>query len=803
MTRARELETSELRWSCGESLIGGQSSDDLEDLHEILGQRRALDAVQFGIGIRSDGYNMFVLGPPGLGKRSTLQRFLGEKSATQDRPDDWCYLHNFESPHKPVALRLPAGRGLHLKRSMAALVEELRTAIPAALKIEEHNTRIQEVERAAKERHESAFRELSDRAVARGLQLVQTPQGYAMAPMRDGEAIGSQEFEKLDPAERDKIERAVAEFQEELKALVEQVPERRKEMRQKIDEINRQATRAATCAPFRELRSEYHEMSAVCDYLTAVEQDVIESADEFLPHDERSEAMSTMGLPQQSGLTRYEVNLLVDNSTTDGGPVVFENHPSYQNLLGRVEHESRMGTLVTQFNLIKPGALHRANGGYLVIDALKLLQQPFAWEGVKRALNTKQMSIESLGEATGTISTVTLEPEPIPLDVKVILVGDRMLYYTLYQQDRDVAELFKVAADFDEQMERTDESCRLYARYLATMVRQEGLRPFETPALANVIEHSVRLAGDAEKLSTSMQTIVSLLREADYWASNDEATTVTARHVTLAIEKQVYRSNRVQMQVYERIRRGTVLIDTSGRQVGQVNGLSVIDMGNYAFGQPSRITATTRIGKGDVIDIEREVELGGALHSKGVLILSSFLATRFAKSKPLALAASLVFEQSYGLVDGDSASAAELCALMSSLADVPIDQGLAITGSVNQRGCVQAIGGVNEKIEGFFDVCSSLGLNGRQGVLIPSANVKHLMLRDDVVAAVASNQFRVCAVESIDQALQLLTGLEAGAPDENGQYPDDSVNGRVARRLDELFALRQAMTGGADEPEKP
>jgi lon-related putative ATP-dependent protease len=470
--------------------------------------------------------------------------------------------------------------------------------------------------------------------------------------------------------------------------------------------------------------------------------------------------------------------------------------------MGLAEHESRMGTLFTQFTLIKPGALHRANGGYLVLDALKVLQQPFAWDGLKRALNAKELQIESLGESLSLISTVTLEPQPIPLDVKVILVGDRMLYYMLYEHDRDFAELFKVAADFDEQMDRSPENCQLYARYIATMARQEKYRPFDKRAVARVIEESARIAGDSEKLSTSMQSIANLLREADYWASTDNAPTVTEKHVEVAIDKQVYRANRVRTRVYEQIKRGTVLIDTSGACIGQVNGLSVIDMGNFSFGQPSRITATVRIGKGEVIDIEREVDLGGAIHSKGVLILSSFLATRFAENRPLSLSGSLVFEQSYGRVDGDSASVAELCALLSALARIPIQQSFAVTGSVDQRGQVQPIGGVNDKIEGFFDVCSARGLTGEQGVLIPRSNVKHLMLRSDVVDAVAAGKFHVHAVETVDEAIAILTGIPAGEANAAGEYPPGTVNQRVAARMDELFQIRQQLSQQGKEEAK-
>ncbi len=799
------LPPQRLRWTCNvEEHLGIATTDDLDDLQEILGQDRALDAVQFGIGIRRDGYNMFVLGPPGLGKKSTVNHYLTQKSATEPAPDDWVYVNNFEQSHRPIALRLPRSRGAQLQRDMATLLEELQTTIPSALELEDHQHRIQDIEQEAKDRHNEAFQELAQRALERGIQLVRTPAGYAMAPVRNGEVIAPDDFENLTPEERSQVEQVVKELQEELRELVERVPRWRMETREKIKELNRHATRAAIGHLLARLREKYDDLPEVLKYFDAVEKDVVENTEEFLPTQEESPS-ALFGLPAAPAdpFHHYQVNLLVDNSETNGSPVIAESHPSYHNLVGRAEHESHMGTLVTQFMLIKPGALHRANGGYLVLDALKVLEQPYAWEGLKRALNTKQLKIESLGESLSLISTVSLEPEPIPLDVKVVLVGDRMLYYLLYQHDRDFAELFKVAADFDEQMDRTPENCRLYARYIATMARQERYRPFAASAVARVIEQSARIAGDSEKLSTSMQSIANLLREADYWASQDKADRVSRNHVELAIEKQIYRSNRVRMRVHEQIARGTVMIDTSGTAVGQVNGLSVIDMGNFSFGQPSRITANVRLGKGEVVDIEREVDLGGAIHSKGVLILSSFLATRFAQHRPLALSASLVFEQSYGRVDGDSASIAETTALMSALSGVPVKQSLAVTGSMNQRGKVQPIGGVNDKIEGFFDVCQQRGLTGEQGVVIPHSNVPHLMLRHDVVQAVEAGQFHIYAVETIDQAVTVLTGVAAGTADADGRYPPDTVNQRVAARLDELFAIRQRLAQQQKEGPEP
>jgi lon-related putative ATP-dependent protease len=530
---------------------------------------------------------------------------------------------------------------------------------------------------------------------------------------------------------------------------------------------------------------------------------VVENVKDFRAREESGRTPLTLALQGGPSFTRYQVNLLVDHSGGQGAPIVYEDNPSYANLLGRVEHSAQFGALVTDFTLIKAGALHRANGGYLMLDMRKVLMQPYAWEGLKRALRSEEINIESLGQVLGLLSTVSLEPQPIPLDVKVVLMGERILYYLLCAYDPDFRELFKVAADFDDRVARSPENSLLYARLIGTLARKGGLRPFDRTAVARVIDQSARLASDGEKLSTHMQSTADLLREADYWAGHAKQKAVSAADVQRAIDGQIRRADRLRERLYEEIKRGTILIDSEGETIGQVNGLSVLQLGDFGFGQPSRITATARLGKGEVIDIEREVELGGAIHSKGVLILSNFMASRYAQNEPLSLSASLVFEQSYGMVEGDSASVAELCALLSALANAPIKQSFGVTGSVNQHGQVQAIGGVNEKIEGFYDVCMAKGPSGTQAVLIPAANVKHLMLRDDVVAAGAAGQFHVYAVETIDEAISLLTGLPAGTADAQGNFPEGSVNYRVQQRLKELSKLRKEYSEGAKEtPEK-
>lgn len=788
---AAELDARRLRWRCDPALFEFESTDDLEDLTEILGQQRAVEAIQFGVGIRAEGYHLYVQGPPGVGKRTVVEQFLKRQAAAEPTPGDWCYVNNFDDPHKPLLLRLPPGRGARLREEMTALVDDLRTAIPAALASEEHRGRLQEVEREFESRHEQSFKELEAKAEQQGIKLLRTPSGFAMAPLRDGEVIAPEEFEKLPDDEKRRIEQAVAALQEELREVIERVPQWRKEAVDKVKGLTRETTKFAIRHLLDRFKQANADLPDVLAHLEAVERDVLAHSGEL--HVSEDEAATVLGihLDRRPFLRRYQLNLLVDNGGAKGAPVVCEDHPTYQNLIGRIEHLSEMGALVTDFTLIKPGALHKANGGYLLVDALDLLAQPYAWEGLKRALRSRDIRIESLGQALSLTSTVSLEPQAVPLDVKVVLVGDRLLYYLLFEHDPDFAQLFKVMADFDDQMDRSPENCRLYARLAASIVRREKLRPLDRSGVARVLEHAARLSGDAEKLSIHLRSVTALLHEAEYWASQEGSPRVTERHVEQAIDRQIHRADRLRERLQEEIGRGTLLIETEGAQAGQVNGLSVVQLGDFAFGHPTRVTATARLGKGEVVDIEREVKLGGAIHSKGVLILSSFLSSRYAKNEPLSLSASLVFEQSYGLVEGDSASVAELCALVSALADVPVKQSLAVTGSVNQLGDVQAIGGVNEKIEGFYDVCAARGLTGEQGVVIPEANVKHLMLRKDVVQAAAEGRFHIYAIHTADEAISLLTGVPAGERDERGEFPAGAVNQRVEARLLEFSKLRQ------------
>ena len=777
---------------CDPNTFSFNSTDDLPDLVEFIGQARAHDAIVFYAGMRHEGYNMYALGPPGTGKQSLVRRVLEQKAVDQGVPDDWCYVHNFLDPHKPRALRLPAGRGAQLRDDMARLLEELRVAIPGAFESDQYRTRVEAIRGDFDERQEKAIRALGDESAARGVALLRTPDGFVFAPTRDDKVIGPDDYEKLPDEEKARVDELIAGYQARLEEIVRSIPKWRREMRQALRRLNEETGMSVVGHLVDDLLAAYGDFPAVVEYLTAVRENVLRNTDAFLKH---GEAAIGAGGVEISSFNRYQVNLLVDHSGANGAPIVTDDNPNYNNLIGRVEHIAQLGALITDFTLIKAGSLHRANGGYLLVDARKLLTQPFAWESLKRALYAKSLRIESVGQMLSLVPTVSLEPEEIPLDIKVVLFGDRLIYYLLQDLDPEFAELFKVAADFEESMPRSDEGAQLYARLIATLVRREGLLAFHRNAVARVVEQSARMVGDAEKLTAHMQSVVDLLREADYWARQENTQRVEAAHVDRAIEAAETRSGRVKQRLQEEILRGTMLIDTAGEVVGQINALSVVELGESRFAYPTRVTATTRIGDGDVIDIEREVELSGAIHSKGVLILASFLAARYSRNRPLSLSGSLVFEQSYGFVEGDSASLAELCALLSDLAQAPIKQSLAVTGSVNQFGQVQAIGGVNEKIEGFFDICKARGLSGEQGVLIPTANIKHLMLKREVRDAVSAGQFQIYAIDTVDEAIELLTGVPAGMPDAQGKLPEGSINFRVAACVFELSLIRQEFAG--------
>ena len=719
------------------------------------------------------------MGPAGLGKHEIVRRILDESARTKETPSDWCYVHDFQSGQKPKALKLPAGRAAAFARTMDHFVEELRGAVPVAFETDEYRARRHEIDVEFQERQEKAFDELRGRGRTRGLDLIRMPMGMALAPFKDGEVMDPAVFAKLPEEEQKQIAAAMTEFQGELEKVIHDIPRLRREAGKKVRELNRIVIRTAVHDRFLEVRKVVEDVPAVQTFLDAVGEDVLTHGEDILEKKEGDTDFHDI----EAALRRYRINVLVDNAPTKGAPVVSLDHGTFPNLIGRIEHLSQMGNLVTDFTLIRPGALHRANGGYLLLDALDVLSQPLSWGALKRALRAGSIRVEMPGQSIGFVTASSLEPEPIPLDVKVVLHGDRTLYYLLHEYDPEFPGLFKVAADFEEDTPRDDEGVLAFARLVAAFNRMENLLPLQREAIARLVEHASRKAEDGGKLSLKLRDLDDLLREADCFAKKEARTSTSAADIDRALEGRERRADRLRKRILDETMRGTLLIDTAGAKVGQVNALSVLNLGESAFGHPSRVTARVRLGSGKVVDILREVEMGGPNHTKGVLILGGFLAGRFLPDLPLSLSASLVLEQSYGGVEGDSASSAELYSLLSALAEVPIRQSFAVTGSVNQHGEVQAIGGVNEKIEGFFDLCARRGLTGEQGVLIPKSNVPHLMLRRDVVAAAEAGRFRIFPVETINEGIELLTGLPAGERGPDGRFPEGSVNGRVEARL--------------------
>ncbi len=805
MTPVQSLTPEQLFRRCDLSASGFTSTAELESLQEFIGQERASQSIDLAIRMRRRGYNMFALGSAGTGKLSLVRKRVEQRAAGEPAPSDWCYVNNFDQPSRPGVLRLPAGLGRAFRSHMQRFTDDLRTGLSAAFESEEVQVRRQRLAEEVQEQQQASLTELQDKARTRNLALLRTPAGLAFAPLRDGNVLPPEEFDKLPADEQKRITNEVETLQQELQRVLYKVPGWERELRQRMRGLHEEVTGFVLNDLMDELVKSYQEFPQVLAYLEAVRKDVIAHVFDLLGEGKpaESEPSSAQLLDGKAPIRRYQVNLLVDSSESGGAPVIYESNPTYLNLIGRVEQFVQMGALVTDFMLIKPGCLHRANGGYLILDALRVLTTPYAWEGLKRALQFGQIRIESPLEMLSLTTTVSLEPEPIPLDVKVVLLGDRTLYYLLSLHDADFNELFKISADFEDELERTPESELLYARVIAEIVRKEELRPFERGAVERLIEHSARMVADSERLTTQLRAIVDVMQQADYWAGEQAATAISAGHVQQAIDAHNHRLSRIEEKMRDEVLRKTLFIATDGETAGQINALSVVQIGNYAFGHPSRITASIRLGRGEVVDIEREVQMGGPIHSKGVLILSSFLRSRYEMERPLSLAASLVFEQSYGGVEGDSASSTELYALLSAISGAPINQSLAVTGSVNQLGQVQAIGGVNEKIEGFFDLCAARGLTGQQGALIPSANVKHLMLKQAVVDAVRAGQFHIYPIETIDQGIETLTGVPAGERQPDGSYPEGTINRRVMDRLAEMAeARRKAETKDGEKRQK-
>lgn len=786
MTDHLRLDPGKLRITCDPEAFSFETTEDIDALDGIIGQHRAVSAARFGLGVRAPGYNIYLAGPSGTGKMTFALSAVKERAEEEPDPDDWCYIHNFEEPDSPRAVNLPAGQANVFKSDMEELVEELRAAIPRAFESADFEEQRTQVLRRFQEESAQALRGLEQMAQEQGFQLKRTSSGFVAVPIKEGEPLTQEEYSKLEEEERQKLEEIGKDLQGRITETLRQLRSTEREARQEIAKLEREIGLSVAVPLIDRLRERYRESSRVLTYLDQVQEDVAGSLDLFKGSEEEGRTGLAALVPEGDRFSKYRVNVLVNNARTKGAPVEVENNPTYYNLVGKMEYISQMGAMSTDFTMIKPGALHRANGGYLIVNARDVLSQVMAWDALKRALKSKCISIENIGEQFRLVPASALKPEPIPLNVKVLLLGNPLIYHLLYAYDEDFRKMFKIRADFDVQMRRNEEHMERYAHLISSLCRRENLLHFSRAAVARIVDEGTRLASDQEKLSTRFNEVVEIVYEADALASQAGASRVDREHVEEALEARVYRSNRIEERIQEMISRGKIMVDVEGKVTGQVNGIAVYSLGDYAFGKPTRITARTFMGRSGVVNIEREIRLSGRSHSKGIMILSAYLGYRFAQNKPLALSASLTFEQTYEEVDGDSASSAELYALLSSLAGVGLRQDLAVTGSVNQEGQIQPIGGVNEKVEGFYATCKARGLTGTQGIIIPIQNVDNLMLKPEVVEAVEKGEFHVYAVSHIDEGIQILTGLPAGEADSQGQFPEGSVYAMVDARLRSL-----------------
>jgi len=782
----RELSPEELSKKCDEKSLGFKTTGEIPPLKQIIGQKRAVKALKFGLDIRKQGFNIYVAGRPGTGRETAVKDFLEGFAKGKPIPSDLCYMNNFRNPYEPKAIKLPAGKGKVLKKDMSTLIEEARRLLPDAFKSDDYAAKRDSTLKGFETERKKLYEGLNKEAQDEGFVLQSSATGLLIIPLKDGKPMSEQEFLSLKPEMKKNIQKKKDKLGENLRNTVRQLKNLEAKGNEALKKMNREVALFVIEHLIDSIEEKFSKFKDVKTYLDEVQDEILDNIGQFLKDysdlSQKLEESWEIGLP----FKKFEVNVIVDNSELKGAPVIIEHNPTFGNLFGKIEKESRMGILSTDFTMIHAGSLHKANGGFLVLTAEELLQNMFSWEGLKRALMNEQITIEEAGERLGFITTKGLRPEPVPLSVKVILIGRSLLYHLLYTRVMEFKELFKVKAEFDTTMERTDENVKMYAGFVCTFCTKEELKHLEAPAVTRIIEYGSRLAEDKKKLSTKFADVGDIMREADLYATQDKSKYIKAVHINKAIEEKKYRSNLIQEKIKEMIERGIYLIDTKSESVGQANGLSIIDMGDFSFGRPSRVTVSIGMGKKGIIDIEREVKLGGAIHSKGVMILSGYLTGKYAQSKPLSLTARLVFEQSYGGIDGDSASSTELYTLLSGLSGLPIKQALAVTGSVNQKGEVQAIGGVNEKIEGFYEICRMNGLTGKQGVLIPDSNVQNLMLKDEVVDAVKGGKFHIYPVASIDQGIEILTGVRAGRRMKDGGFEKDSVNFMVDTKLKEI-----------------
>lgn len=782
------LSIDELYKCCDPNIFKFNTTDELPPLEGTIGQERALNALDFGISLDSFGFNIFILGESGTGKMTTIRAILSKRSLSEPVPPDWCYVYNFKDPDVPIAVSLEPGRAVTFQKDMDELIKILRVEIPKVFESKEYDKQKNLILEEFQKKQKDLLSVLEDEAQAKGFSIRKTVSGLLIVPIKKtGEPLNEEEFESIDEPTKKKIEELGKALQEKLDDVVRTLREGEKLVKDLLSRLEREAALSAVGHLIDELKSKYRDNEKIITYLENVKEDILGHLDDFKTPEEQATALPFMKAPKtEPTFTRYTVNVLVNNKDMKGAPYIFESNPTYFNLFGRIEHKIQYGIAITDFSMIKAGSLHRANGGYIVINVLDLLRNIFAYDALKRAIRNKGIKIEDVWEQYRLISTTTLKPAAIPLNVKVILVGNPYLYYLLYNLDEEYKELFKVKADFDSRMDRTEENIHKYASFVATKCKEENLLPFDRSGITKIVEYGSRLAEHQEKLSSRFSEITDIVMEAHYWALKAKSRVVMNEHVEKAIDERIYRHNRIEDRLREMITEGTLIVDTSGERCGQVNGLAVLDLGDYSFGKPSRITAKTYAGKAGVVNIEREIKMSGRIHEKAILIITNYLGSRYAIKKPISLSASITFEQLYEIVEGDSATCAELYALLSSIAGIPLKQNIAVTGSMDQNGDVQPIGGVNEKIEGFFELCRLRGLDGSHGVIIPRRNIKNLMIKKDVVDAVREGRFTIYPIDRVEDGLEILTGMPAGELKEDGTYPEGTVNYLVVKRLAEI-----------------
>ncbi len=803
---ARRLAEEDLYRCCDPNFFSFKTTEELPPFEGTIGQNRALRAIDFGLGLESRGFNIYVLGESGTGKTSTIRALISKKAEKEPVPSDWCYVYNFKEPDSPLAISLEPGRAMEFQKDMEELINSLKVEIPKVFESKEYEKQKSKILEEFQKRQKDLFTSLEEEAESKGFSIRRTVGGFFIVPIKKtGEPLSEEEFQNLDDKTKKKIEELGRLLQEKLDDVVRTLRAGEKLVKELLKKLEREAALSVLGQMIDELKSKYSNNEKIISYLDDVREDILENLEDFKSP---AEEQPTPPLPftkmprQETTYNKYAVNVLVNNGNLKGAPCVFETNPTYYNLFGRIEHKFQYGVAVTDFTMIKAGSLHRANGGYIVIHALDLLRNLFSYDALKRALRNREVKIEDIWEQYRLVTTAMLKPEPIPLDVKVILIGNPLIYYLLYNLDEEYKELFKVKADFDNQMDRTDESVMNYASFVAAKAKEENLLPFDPSGVSKIVEYGSRLAEHQNKLSSKFSEISDLIREAHYWAKTEESTIVSDRHVEKAIEEKIYRHNRIEERLRELMDEGTLIVETSGERVGQINGLAVMSLGDYSFGKPSRITTTVYTGKAGIVNIERETKLSGKIHEKAILILSNYLGRMYARKKPITLSASITFEQLYGMVEGDSATCAELYSLLSAISGVPIKQNLAITGSMDQNGNVQPIGGVNEKIEGFFHLCKLRGLDGSHGVIIPERNIKNLMLRKEVIEAVREGKFHIYSIDHIDEGIELLMGLPAGKLQPDGTYPEGSLHYLVEKRLTEMREALKEKKGKGKEEEK-